>query len=491
MSTLFLFSITAGLVVLSYLILLIRRKYQRSKLEWNRLHAALQNEKEKNCELEEKLLSLENQLEKTGRDSITQLSSWFLFEDRLQLAISESERYKFILGVLFVDLDDFKLVNDVLGHEVGNALLLGVANRLQSCIRKVDSVSRITKDQFVILLNKLATPNSATSVALRILQALAEPYQIKEHELFLTSCIGIAIYPDMGNESGILLNHAEAALAQAKEKGKNTYQFYHEANEIKNQHEAFFYKQLSNQTIYKEFVMHYQPIVDVREEKIIAMEAMMHWQPAGLTPVLANQVFAMANRQGKLNHITEWLIKTACAQFQHWRAIGFNPESIVIPISVRQLENASFIFNLSQILKSMQFESSCLMLEISEWPLHFQSELLEKAFHMLDYLKIKTILTHFGSNNFSLQDLKNFSINYLKLDASFIKNILNDTENQTWVKTITSMADNLPVKFIAPGVESEEQKILLKKLGCHLMQGQWLALPQEVKDADKKDPALP
>lgn len=458
----------------SYFLLSARRKYQQSHQALSRITMALENEKEKNHFLEEKLLALENQLEKTLRDPITKLPSWSLFEDRVKMTLKESERYKLILGILFINLDDFKLINEVLGHEMGNAILVEVANRLQACIRKVDSVSRLAKDQFVVLLTKLAGSNSATSVALRILQALSEPYQIQEQEIFLTSCIGIAIYPEMGNQAEILLNHAESALNQAKEKGKNTYQFYQESNQIKNQYEIIFYKQLSNQTIYKELKIHYLPIVDIDEEKIIGMETVLHWQPEGLDAISSNQIFAMANRQGRLNHITEWVIKTACAQFKHWHEIGFDPQAIVIPVSVRQIENAAFVFNFSQILKSMRFESACLILKISEWPPHIQSELLEKAFHMLDYLKIKTMVAHFGSNAFSLQDLKNFPVNYLKLDASFIKNILNNEEDQTWVKTIISMANHLPVQFIAPEVENEDQKVLLKNLGCHLMQGKSL-----------------
>lgn len=481
-----LFLLTTTILLTCYLFYCFLANKNREKKLKNQIRSVsedLQKLQEIEKELKEQLALLQNKLHEAFQDPITHLSGWQLFEDRLVQRIKESERYQITLGILFVDIDDFKVINDGLGYEVGDILLREMATRIQSCIRQVDSVGRFTKDSFVVLLSQLSKPATAAVVAQRILQALSDPFQIKENELYITASIGISICPDDARDISTLLQHADEALHLAKEKSKYSYQFYNETMHIKSQRDLTLYTSLNRDAVLQEFAVYYQPIVDVRKETIVGMQALLYWQHPHLGLIRPQEMMQLAEKQGKLNHISEWSLRIACKQFLHWRSLGFYSEMISIPLSMKQLESINFVYQLSQILQDLNFKPEWLLLEISETAPPFEA--LEKSFNMLKYLGVKIAISDFGAGSFPLYYLKNFSFDYLKLDSFLVKDLVTNQQSVAIIQSILFLADNLSCQVIVQDVETEEQRTLLKELGCYLMQGELLGAPlseQEVAD---------
>lgn len=476
-----LISFIGTIVIIALLALILKIRHQ-SKLLTNRL-ALTESALDKMCDTERQLRNeitlQQKKLQRGMEDPITHLLGWQLFEDRLNQNIKESARYQLTMGILVIDIDDFKVINDALNYEVGDALLREIATRLQSCIRQVDSVSRYSKDTFVVILSQLSKPETAAVVAQRILHSLAQPVQIKEHELFITACIGIAIYPADGTDAASLLRSGNQALHLAKEKGKHVHQFYQERLHAKSQRELSLYNSLSRESIFREFIIYYQPIMDVNDQHVMAMNALLHWQNADVGLIRPQELFGYAEKQRKLNAISEWLIKTACQQFMHWRSLGFTPPLLAIPICLKQLETTHFIYRISQILQESKLPHECLLLEIKESTTQLPFDILEKAFNMLKYLNVKLALDNFGLGSFSIGFLKNLQVDYLKLDSSVTEDVLDNKRTADLVKSINFLADNLQMQVIAQGVESQQQIKRLKELGCHLMQGRCFGEPLE------------
>lgn len=475
-----------GNVILILLLIysLIKMRHSRSQLN-NALtttKTALNASQEIDQELTKQVNELQSKLTRLVTDPITHLPGWQLFEDRLLQNIKESERYQLTLGVLFIDIDNFKVINDALSYDVGDALLAEVAERLQSCIRQVDSLSRFSKDTFAILLTQLSKPETAAVVAQRILQVLTGSFLIKGHELYITVGIGIAIYPTDGVDTASLLRSADHALHLAKEKGKNVYQFYQERLHTQSQRELTLYNNLSSEASLASFLVYFQPIQNMQTDEILCMDALLHWQHQELGLISADEIMLLAEKQRKLNQITEWLLKHACQQYLHWRTVGFNPAFLGIPLSIKQLENTHFIYRISQILQETEFKPEWLLFEIRESMVQVSFEVLEKAFNMLSYLGVKIAIDHFGTDAFSLIHLKDFTIHYLKLDPCLIKDIETNNKTVALVKALLNLANSLSIEFIVQGVETLPQSLALKNIGCSLLQGPFISPPIPEQD---------
>jgi diguanylate cyclase len=483
-----LFIMSIGFIIFFFIYDYFRGKNQDKRFE-NKLtivESELKESKEAELRVRDEINILQNKLRHTLQDPITNLLGWQLFEDRLNQNIKESQRYQLTLGIMYVDIDDFKMINDALSYETGNGLLKEVAERLQSCVRKVDSVSRFAKDTFVILLTQLAKPETAAMVAQRILQSLAQPFQINGNELFITAGIGISIYPTDGPDAATLLRNADHALHLAKEKGKHGYQFSQEKMHIKSQRELAITVSLNRGSFFQEFVLYYNPIVNVKDETIFCMDALLHWQHPDLGLIGPQELLNFAEKQRNLNSISEWLLKNACKQFLHWRSLGFNPQYLGIPLSLKQLENSHFIYRISQLLQDLEFKPEWMLFEIKETFAQLSFEVLEKAFNMLTYLGVNIAIDDFGSGPFSLYQLKNFAVNYLKLDASFVKDITTDPQTVALVKSVIFLSKKLSMQLIIQGIETEEQKTILKELDCILMQGKLLGEPLSEREVTSK-----
>ena len=442
-----------------------------------RLRHLLKNQQNKQAILQRELSTLQEQLLLNSRDPVTQLSGWALFEDRVNQGIKECKRYQFILGVLYVDIDSFNLINHALGVTAGNQLLQETAQRLQSCIRQVDSITRQGKDMFVILLAQLAKQETAAIIIQRILQAMTESFTIDDQQISVTVCIGAAFYPHDGTSSNELIQNAEFALLQAKLRGKHTYQFYQERLHIESQRELAFYNSMSNEAFLDELTLMYQPIIEMNSHLMYCADVQIVWRHPVLGEVSAEELFQYADKHRKLNKITERVLAEACQQFLRWRALGVKPQLLGIPVLLKQLENPQFVYRLSQIMQDLKMQPAWLMLEIKESSAPVSLDILEKSFNMLQYLGVRIGIDHFGSGSFSLRYLKAFSVAYLKLDAALISDVDQNEQTQMLVKAVVAFAGELSLTIIALGVESVEQASALGKLGVVMMQGKLVSEP--------------
>jgi diguanylate cyclase len=457
-------------LILIYAFVQSWKKVVRYKKNLQGLQVELKKWQGSNQSLRQELTVAQIKLQPLERDSVTELMGWPLFEDRLKHSIKESERYRFTMALLLIDLDDFKVINDALNYDVGDALLHEVGERLQTCVRQVDSLSRFTKDTFAILLTQLAKPEAAVLVAQRILQALSQPMHIKGHELYVTACIGIAVYPTDGQDDATLLRGADHALHLAKIKGNHVYQFYQESLHAQSQRELALYTTLSRESIFDELIIYYQPIVNVEENKIMCMDAVLHWQHPEFGLIKSQELISLAERQRKVNMVSEWLLQHACKQYLKWHALDFKPALLGMSLSIKQLEHSHFIYRLSQIMQELGFKPEALLLEMKPSTTELSFEIIEKALNMLKYMGVKIAIDDFGTGLFSLRHLRNVAIHYLKLDALLTDDIDHE-KAVALIRALVSFAQSLSMEMIAQGIQSEDQVALLKDSGCKLMQG--------------------
>ncbi|HEX4045837.1 MAG TPA: EAL domain-containing protein [Gammaproteobacteria bacterium] len=475
------FVLVCSLIVLCWGCYSLKSKNQTKQLIVKLQHAELELKKAKEMErqIREERILLEEKLHYTFEDPITHLLGWQVFEDRLNQTVKESARYQFIPGILFVDVDDFKTINSALGYKVGDTLLQEVGQRLQACIRQVDSVSRFTKDTFVVLLAQLARAETAAIVAQRILQTMTQPFQIQEHALCISVCIGIAIYPTDGQDAATLMRSADYALLVAKEKGKNTYQFYQEKTHADSQRVLLLSNGLNQETVFENFIIRYQPIMHIKTKKTICMEALLYWQHTELGLIEPAELFLFAEKQNKLNVISEWLLVNACRQFLHWRTLEFNPELFSIPISTKQLENSHFVYRISQILQEMKCRPEWLLLTIRSCKEVAYSDDLEKAFNMLKYLRVKIAIDGVGLGAFPLFQIKKINAQYFKLAPLLWWDGIENNEKATLdiIEAVLFLAKKMSAQVMVQDVETATQMQLLTKLGCLLMQGTAISPP--------------
>jgi diguanylate cyclase (GGDEF)-like protein len=411
-------------------------------------------------------------------DSITGLPGRHVFDDRLQQTINESRRYQFSFAVMFLDIDEFKVINDVLGYDIGDALLKEVGARLQSCIRQVDTICRYSGDEFVFILPKLAKGEAAAYVAQRFLDAISQPFVIQQNELFITASIGISVYPTDGESGKTLLKKADASLHQAKIRGQNIYQFYRQEMYAAGRRELMLNSHLRNDGVYQEFAIYYQPMLDTAAKKIISMEAILRWHHPDFGLIEPEEFLHLAENNGRILPIGDWMILHACKQFIVWKKAGFLLQTIAVKVSLRQLENPHFVHKLSQIIADTGMLASSLVLEISESVLLPKLELVEKTLNMLSRLGVRLSIDNFGIGYLALQHLRSFPVNYLKIDRSLVKDIATNKESAEIAKMIIALANSLQLILIADGVENANQKELLRQMGCYIMQGHLFSYPR-------------
>ncbi len=404
-------------------------------------------------------------------DSLTGLAGWQIFEDRLKQVLNQSKRHNLTFAILFLDLDDFKIINDVLGLEAGDQLLKEVAERLSASVRQMDTVSRFTGDEFVFILPQVSKPETSAYVAQRLLNAVAQPFHIRDQELFITASAGIAIYPNDGEDISILLQNAESALHQAKAQGDNNYQFYRREMHLISRRELVLSSALHGADIYSQFSLCYQPQVNVETKQIICMETFLRWQHPDFGAISSDDFLRFSENTGTILLIGEWILRNACQQLLTWQSRGLSPRKIAVSVSLRQLENPHFAYNVSRILQELNLNPDHLVLQISEMMLLTKLGLIEKTLHMLKQLGVNIGVTDFGTGHIALQHLRCFPLSHLKLTQEFIADITTNEETKAIVKMIIALANILQVQVIIDGVGNSGQKALLKELGCHVMQG--------------------
>jgi diguanylate cyclase (GGDEF)-like protein len=413
-----------------------------------------------------------------NHDALTGLPNRTLLRDRLAQAILYATRYERRVTVAFIDLDNFKLVNDSLGHNAGDKLLKIVSNRMVGCVRSTDTVVRLGGDEFVILLVDQPKSEDLISATLQKIRAvLAVPIQIQGHDFEVTCSIGLANYPKDGVDTDTLLANADAAMYRAKEIGRDNFQFYTPELNIKVHEKFLMQKELRNAIARSEFVLHYQPQVDARSGRMFAVEALIRWvhPTLGLVPPL--KFIPMAEETGLIVPIGEWTLRTACRQNKAWQDAGLAHINVCVNVSARQFREKNWVSRVAEALRESCLEAKYLELELTETLIMQDVEQAIATMKELQTLGVQLSIDDFGTGYSSLAALKRFPVGRLKIDKSFIDDILRDESSNAVAKAIIALGQNLNLRVIAEGVEKENQVAFLRESNCDEMQGYYFSKP--------------
>ena len=410
-------------------------------------------------------------------DSLTDLPNRVLLNDRLTQALALAHRKEQRLALLFLDLDRFKSINDSLGHAIGDRLLQSVAERLLTCVRSSDTVSRQGGDEFVILLPEVTQPADAAVTAEKILLALSTPHRIDRQDLHLAASIGIVTYPEDGTEAETLLKHADLAMYRAKDSGRNTYRFFEPDMNGYTADRQSLESGLHRAIERREFVLHYQPIVSLDSGELIGVEALIRWCHPQRGLVSPAQFVPIAEESGFIAAIGRWVLHGACRQSRAWRAAGLPPMRIAINISTVELRDKSFVESVGGILEEHGILPQDLELELTETFLMRDSNSTAAVLQSLSDLGVRIALDDFGTGYSSLSHLKRFPIDTLKIDQSFVRNLPTDADDASIVDAVIGMGKGLQIRVVAEGVETREQLAFLRKRGCPEGQGYYFGRP--------------
>lgn len=419
-------------------------------------------------------------------DLLTDLPNRVLFNQRLSESLVQASQNSSNLAVCFLDLDRFQIINETLGHAIGDQLLQSVAQRLTKCLRAVDTVSRWGGDEFTILLPEISDLQDAVHIQEQILAAFKSEFNIENHHLHISPSIGIALYPMHGEDAETLTKNADAALARVKSQGRNNYQFYQ--SEINSQAlellilENSLYSALERQ----EFIIYYQPQVKIATGEIMKMEALLRWQHPELGLIPPGIFIPLAEENGLIIPIGEWVLRTACRQNKAWQdALGLPSLSVAVNLSARQFNQPDLVSLVKQVLSETKLNPQCLELEITETVAMQDVDFTRKILSDLSNMGVCISLDDFGTGYCSLSYLKNFPINALKIDRSFVRDLAKNTNDAAITTAIIALAHALNLTVVVEGVETNEQRNLLRMLECELMQGYLFSHPILAEDATR------
>ncbi|WP_052452045.1 bifunctional diguanylate cyclase/phosphodiesterase [Noviherbaspirillum autotrophicum] len=420
----------------------------------------------------------EKQLEvQANRDALTMLANRNLLQDRLNQAISYASHDGAPVWVVFVDLDRFKFVNDTLGHQAGDVLLKQVSTRLLSVVRHTDTVARLGGDEFVLVLTEHVDKSLEPAIVQRIMDVIAPPFIIDGHEFFLTCSMGIAVYPTDGTDAETLIKHADIAMYSAKETGRDNFQFYTSSLNEKALARLHLEGDLRNALERGEFLLHYQPQLDLYTGNVVGMEALIRWQHPELGMVSPARFIGLAEEIGLIGPIGEWVIRTACLQNRAWQLAGLPPLRVAVNLSARQFADRGLAQSIASILNETGMPAQLLDIELTESMVMTDVDFAIGALRELKKLGVHLSVDDFGTGYSSLSYLKRFPIDVLKIDQSFVRDITLNGDGAELVRSIISLAHGLRLQVIAEGVETEEQLTYLWQHGCDQMQGYYFSKP--------------
>src|SRR5882757_649772 len=410
-------------------------------------------------------------------DTLTGLANRSLLQDRLEQALLTATSFGTRLAVAFVDLDRFKYINDSLGHHVGDELLKEVAARVQSCVRECDTVARLGGDEFVLLINGHSGPDSVQQIMERMLVTVSQPWIIDQGEYHVSCSIGVALYPEDGEDARTLLKHADSAMYRAKDSGRDNFQFFtRELNTLMTerlQMEGHLRRALERQ----QFVLAYQPRVELDGGRIIAAEALLRWRIPNRGTIMPQRFIALAEETGLIVPIGKWVLQTACAQNKAWQDEGLPPIVVSVNVSARQFRQESIVQTVAEVLRDTGLEARYLELELTESMVMHDAPQLVAMLDELKQLGVQIAVDDFGTGYSSLSYLKRFPVDRLKIDRSFVEHIASDADDATIVRTIIALGHNLGLKVVAEGVESDEQLRFLRSNLCDEAQGFLISRP--------------
>lgn len=411
-------------------------------------------------------------------DPLTGLPNRLLLRDHFDQAVALANRKDVGVAVLLLDLDNFKQINDSLGHSCGDRVLILVARRLQSCIRETDTISRQGGDEFVILLSNIRDPDSIEAIAQTVIESFAEPFTLDGYNLNTSFSIGISLYPDDGREFDTLLKQADTALYQAKDAGRNTYRFFSNQMNTDAMENIQLQGQLRSAIRDREFVLHYQPQVDTSNGRIIGAEALIRWQHPEKGVIPPDKFIPLAERSGLIIPLGEWVLDEACRQAQHWRETRLLPcMSIAVNLSALQFKRGNIVETVARALASSGLPADLLELELTESILLHDMDVVMKTLRGLKAIGVKLSIDDFGTGYSSLSYLKRLAVDKLKIDKSFVHDMVSDSGNAAIVRAIIQLGHILQLTIIAEGVEHGDQLALLGSYGCEQFQGYLFSRP--------------
>ena len=410
-------------------------------------------------------------------DGLTGLPNRHLLRQHLQNTIANAIHFDNPVWVVFVDLDRFKNINDSLGHKIGDLFLQSIADRLQNVMRKTDIVARLGGDEFVVILPGSTNDKLSTATVQRIMETVAEPVLIEGRELSLSCSIGVAVYPNDGATPEVLIERADIAMYRAKETGRDNFQFFTSAMNDHLLERLRFERDLRSAISGNEFLLHYQPQVDLRSGKVVGMEALIRWRHPELGLVAPNRFISVAEETGLIGPIGDWVIRTACAQNMEWQRAGYGALRVAVNLSAHQFSQPGLVNSIAAVLLENNMEAQHLEIELTETLVMHDVENAIGVLRDLKALGVKLSIDDFGTGYSSLSYLKRFPIDVLKIDQSFVRDIALDADDAAIVTSIISLAHSLRLNVIAEGVETVEQLAYLRRHGCDEIQGYYFSKP--------------
>ncbi len=418
-----------------------------------------------------------------SHDRLTGLPNRMLFDDRLSLALAQIHHHGEMLAVVFLDLDSFKTINDTLGHAVGDELLKCVAERLTGCLRQTDVLARWGGDEFTLLLSPLNNPEQAALIAKQIIETLNIPLKFNGQELHIKASLGIAFAPYDGDDAETLLKNADAAMYRSKQQGRNNYQFYTEAIGTKAQERLILENNLYKALERQEFCLHYQPQIDLQTGQIFGMEALIRWQNPDLGFVSPGLFIPIAEEMGLIHLIGEWVLRTACIQNKLWQSLGLPSIRMAVNLSALQFQEKNLVTTIAQTLEATKLEPQYLELEITESMAMQDISLTISVLQTLRSMGIQIAIDDFGTGYSSLSSLKHFPLDKLKIDQSFIQELVTDSYDAAIINALLALGQGLKLEVVAEGVETQEQLEFLRSVKCDGVQGYLLSRPLPTKEA--------
>jgi diguanylate cyclase (GGDEF)-like protein/PAS domain S-box-containing protein len=420
-----------------------------------------------------------------NHDSLTGLPNRNLLWDRIDHTCARSQRYGDFAAVAFLDLDNFKVVNDSLGHALGDHLLRAVAERLESSLRAMDTVARLGGDEFVLVLSDQKSEQSVSGELQRIVESFSQPFAVDGRDVFITASVGVALYPQDARDPESLMKNAELAMYRAKESGRNTYQLYTVEMQTRVSERLALESRLRRALERGEFSLHYQPQVDLRTNRIFGCEALIRWKQADLGMVAPAVFIPLAEETGLIVTIGEWVLRTACLQCKSWQEAGLPAVTVAVNISARQFREKNLLQRVGTILAETGLAPGQLELEVTESVIMHDTQQVIASLEAFRDMGVRLSVDDFGTGYSSLSYLKRFPVDRLKIDQSFVRDLSTDADDAAIAQAVITLGHTMNLRVIAEGVETPEQLAFLRKHQCDEMQGYLFGKPMPAEEFGK------